>query len=98
MLTIALIVFVMVTPSSLASATCSISSPKSVIFIWPCFLPFLFNIISCVFLGFNFILHFEHHASRSFNVFDILYVHILYFDQMSTCLSRLRIVKSLIGY
>ena len=87
----------MVTPSSLASATRSISSPKSSIFNLPCFLSFLFNIISCVFLGFNFILHFEHHASRSFNVLDILYcTH--YLDQMFTCLSRLRIVKSLLGY
>ena len=46
---------------------------KKFIFILPCFLPFLLKIISCVFLGFNFTLHFEHHASRSFNVFDILY-------------------------
>ena len=63
-------VFVIVTPSSVASSTWSISSPNNWSLIC---LPFFLSTISCVFLAFNLILHLEHHFSRADNVLWIRY-------------------------
>ena len=66
-------VLVIVTPSSVASSTWSISSPNNWSLIFLCCLPFFLSTISCVFLAFNLILYLEHHFSRADNVLWIRY-------------------------